>query len=154
MYKHVVKRRAKITKISQFEKQFSRNSTKISQLSNYSQNQFIMSKKGMLTLFGAVVGFFATYLLVGLLEGEAPGRIGTLDLILYLPGAIIGAIVGFASGGKESSSENAGNPIIKDRKPQEKTAMSELLDYKKLHDSGIITQEEFDKKKEELLKQL
>lgn len=113
-----------------------------------------MSKKGVLTLIGAVVGFFATYLLVGLLEGEDPGRIGALDLILYLPGAIIGAIVCFASGGKESSSENAENPIIKDRKPQEKTAVSELLDYKKLHDSGIITQEEFDKKKEELLKQL
>lgn len=113
-----------------------------------------MSKKGVLTFIGAVVGFFATYLLVGLLEGEEPGRIGALDLILYLPGAIIGAIVGFASGGKESSSEKTENPITKDRKPQEKPAVSELLNYKKLLDSGIITQEEFDKKKEELLKQL
>lgn len=113
-----------------------------------------MSKKGVLTFIGAVVGFFATYLLVGLLEGEEPGRIGALDLILYLPGAIIGAIVGFASGGKESSSEKTENPITKDRKPQEKPAVSELLNYKKLLDSGIITQKEFDKKKEELLKQL
>lgn len=110
--------------------------------------------KGTKTLIGAVAGFFATYLLVGLLEGENPGRIGALDLILYLPGAIIGAIVGFASGGKESPSENAENPITEDRKPQEKPAVSELLDYKKLLDSGIITQEEFDKKKEELLKKL
>lgn len=111
-----------------------------------------MSKKGVLTFIGAVVGFFATYLLVGLLEGEEPGRIGALDLILYLPGAIIGAIVGFASGGKESSSKNAENPI--DRKPIEKPAFSELLEYKKLLDSGIITQEEFDKKKEDLLKKI
>ena len=110
--------------------------------------------KGTRTLIGAVVGFFATYLLVGLLEGEAPGRIGALDLILYLPGAIIGAIVGIACGGKEGSSENAENSVRQDTRSQDKTAVSELLDYKKLLDSGIITQEEFDKKKEELLKNL
>lgn len=110
--------------------------------------------KGTRTLIGAVVGFFATYLLVGLLEGEAPGRIGALDLILYLPGAIIGAIVGIACGGKEGSSENGENPNIQEAQPQERTTVSELMDYKKLFDSGIITQEEFDKKKEELLKKL
>jgi len=113
-----------------------------------------MNTKGKYALIGAVVGFFATYLLVGLLEGEAPGRIGALDLILYLPGAIIGAIVGFACGGKEDSSEIAKRSIKQDTQPQDRTAVSELLDYKKLLDSGIITQEEFDKKKEKLLKEL
>lgn len=112
-----------------------------------------MNTKGTYAIVGAVVGFFCTYLLVCAIEGELYG-ISALDLILYLPGAIIGAIVGFASGGKESSSENAENPRTIDRKPIEKSAVSELLEYKKLLDSEIITQEEFDKKKEELLKKI
>jgi hypothetical protein len=112
-----------------------------------------MNTKGTYAIFGAVVGFFCTYLLVCMIGGEL-FEIDVLGLIFYLPGAIIGAIVGFASGGKESSSKNADNPITIDRKPIEKPAVSELLEYKKLLDAGVITQEEFDKKKEELLKEL
>lgn len=113
-----------------------------------------MSEKGVLTLIGAVVGFFCTYLLCCVLEGGVFLEIDSLGLILYLPGAIIGAFIGYACAGKEDSSENAEHPVKQNIQPQEKTSVSELLDYKKLHDSGIITQEEFDKKKEELLKQL
>jgi len=113
-----------------------------------------MNNKGTYAIIGAVVGFICTYLLCCMLEGGVFLEIDSLGLILYLPGAIIGAFIGYACGGKDGSSENAENPTRQNTMPQEKTAVSELLNYKKLLDSGIISQEEFDKKKEELLKEL
>ena len=112
-----------------------------------------MSKKGGLTFIGAVAGFFATYFLISVLD-EQWYEINSLTLIFLFPGAIIGAIIGFAVGGRDNSSKKEEKLNGQDVQPQNKTAISELLDYKKLLDSGIITQEEFDKKKEELLKKL
>lgn len=113
-----------------------------------------MNTKGTYAIIGAVVGFFCTYLLCCVLEGGIFLELDSLGLMLLFPGAILGAVVGFACGGKEGSSENAGDFVSKDTRPQDKTAVSELMDYKKLLDSGIITQEEFDQKKEELLKKI
>lgn len=108
-----------------------------------------MNNKGKYAIIGAVVGLFCTCLL---------GVFNVMnfdDLIfLYIPGAFIGAFIGYACAGKKESPENPEHPVRPNTELQEKTAVSELLDYKKLLDAGIITQEEFDKKKEELLKEL
>jgi hypothetical protein len=106
--------------------------------------------KGMKALIGVFIGMIVEYCIWSIIRGEFI-KIEEDILFGLLPGALIGAIVGFASGGKKDSPENAEPSIKQNTELQEKTAVSELLDYKKLLDAGIITQEEFDKKKQEIL---
>lgn len=111
-----------------------------------------MNNKTAYTLFGALVGF----LIVGAFWTVLAGWEAFIST-LNIPGAIVGALVGFMIGRKKDDEEyyasKKENPNQLNQQ-QEKNATSMLLDYKKLLDAGIITQEEFDNKKEELLKEL
>ena len=108
-----------------------------------------MNSKGKTALIGALIGFFVLYVAVCL------GNHGKLyllpgdDLMFITPGAIVGAIVGMAFGKKESS-ENVQKQTIEEKKD----FTEDLLNYKKLLDAGIITEEEFAKKKDEILKNI
>ena len=109
--------------------------------------------KGKAALVGALVGCIAPYFIFCIIEGDFI-PLGEAFFMLTLL-AILGAIIGSAFGGrgKKNMEEESEEAIKQETQPQN-SAVSELLDYKKLLDAGIITQEEFDKKKEELLKEL
>lgn len=111
-----------------------------------------MNNKTAYTLFGALVGF----LIVGAFWTAIWGWEAFIDP-LNIPGAIVGALAGFMIGRKKDDAEyyaSARENQNWKNQQQEKKATSMLLDYKKLLDAGIITQEEFDNKKKELLKEL
>ncbi len=104
------------------------------------------------SIVGALIGFLAVFALMAPL-------IGIEDSFnsLNIPGAIVGAIIGLLIGDKKDKACNASiieKQIQHNKQQQKRDSTTILLDYKKLLDAGVITQEEFDKKKEELLKKL
>lgn len=101
--------------------------------------------KGSCALIGAILGMITEYIILGQLEGEK-WEFNTFTFLLLLPGAIIGAVIGFATGQDKSTDRKNDSPS----NPQQDST-TELMNYKKLLDEGIITQEEFDKKKQEIL---
>ena len=102
-------------------------------------------KRITFAIIGALVGF----LFVFAFWAPFMGLEDSFDL-LNLPGALVGAILGYVIG-KEKDEKTT----EEHQPPQQKMdATSKLLNYKKLLDTGVITQEEFDKKKEELLNKL
>ena len=111
-----------------------------------------MNNRIKFSIVGALIGFLAIFALWAPFDGlEASFN------SLNIPGAIVGAIIGYFIGEKKDDACYASTTEsqIQHNKPQqEKDSTTILLDYKKLLDAGVITQEEFDKKKEELLKKL
>ena len=98
----------------------------------------------------AIIGALLGYFVIVAIWAPFVGLVGAFNS-LNLPGAIIGAIIGYLIGKNEDDEINT----EKHQMPQPKTdATTLLLEYKKLLDAGGITQEEFDKKKEELLENL
>jgi amino acid transporter len=108
--------------------------------------------KGASAAIGAVGGFLLLDLILTGLDKSDKMFIQDLNswtFMLLLPGAIIGAIIGLAYGDKSNSkSEKSDSETIQTIKQD---LASELMSYKKLLDEGVITQEEFDKKKQEIL---
>lgn len=102
--------------------------------------------KGSCALIGAVLGMIAEYFILGQLEGEK-WEFNTFTFLLLLPGAIIGAVIGFATG-QDNSTESKKDSQIG---TLQQDSATEIMNYKKLLDEGVITQEEFDKKKQEIL---
>ncbi len=113
---------------------------------------------GMKTLIGAVVGFFVLYLILGSMMGNFWG-LNVITILLVMPGAIIGAIIGHSMGSDENTSSEKNDNNEKDDNANgynytQIDYSSELSEYKQLLDVGILTQEEFDKKKRETLKNI
>lgn len=105
--------------------------------------------KGSIALIGAAVGAFAMYFTVVLFNGGKQPVFGWGLWPLLWIGAVIGAVIGLAfSRTKDKSSESHTDSVTKATQPD---SVKELIDFKKLLDEGIITQEEFDKKKQEIL---
>jgi uncharacterized protein YacL len=103
-------------------------------------------------IIGALIGFLAIFALMVPLLG-----IEYLYIPWCIPGAIVGAIIGLLIGKKKDDACYASTTetqIQHNKQQQDKDSTTILLDYKKLLNAGVITQEEFDKKKEELLKKL
>ena len=113
-----------------------------------------MNNRIKFSIIGAFIGFLAIFALMFPLWGMDDL---SAQLLLDFPGAIVGAIIGFLIGKKKDDAcctSTTESQIQHNKQQQEKNATSMLLDYKKLLDAGIITQGEFDNKKEELLKEL
>lgn len=108
------------------------------------QNKFKMSK-GMKTLIGALLGMCAEAFIFSYLAHDS-FELTEWTFLLLLPGAIIGAVIGFATEIYDVKSDKKEKPTV-----IKQDAASELTSFKKLLDDGIITQEEFDKKKQEIL---
>lgn len=102
--------------------------------------------KGYCALIGAVCGMVVEYMILAYLEGESL-EFTTITFLLLLPGAIIGAVVGFAAGQDHSTESKT----VSQTGTLQQDSATEIMNYKKLLDDGIITQEEFDKKKQEIL---
>lgn len=85
-----------------------------------------------------------------------PVILAIIDIIIYLTMSEESFQAKYGSGNVASQQQMYQQPYHQpqNKEPQNKTAVSELLDYKKLLDSGVITQEEFNKMKEEILKKL
>lgn len=113
-----------------------------------------MNNRISFSIIGALIGFLTIFSLMAPLVGIEE----SLEFFpLFIPGAIVGAIIGWLIGKKKDDACHASTTetqIQHNKQQQEKDSTSVLLDYKKLLDAGVITQEEFDKKKEELLKEL
>lgn len=107
-------------------------------------------EKSKSTIIGAIAGFFFAYLVICLIDQQI---YCVTDAFLFgTPGAILGALIGFACGkkGKTESAESVQTqPVV-----EKKDLTEDLLNYKKLLDAGIITKEEFAKKKDEILKNI
>lgn len=103
--------------------------------------------KGIRTLIGSVAGFIVLFIVYSIWQGGVI-RLNDYTLVFLMPGAVIGAIVGYASAGDNTKiKEN-------DNNNEHMQAADELLKLKRLFDAGIITKEEFDKKKTEYLEKL
>lgn len=115
---------------------------------NQTKNKGGKPSKGMSAIIGAIAGFFLENIIISHLEGESSLMpINTWTFLLLLPGAIIGAIIGLNFGKSDADSSNRAASA---ETPRQDSA-SDLMGYKKLLDEGVITQEEFDKKKQEIL---
>ena len=113
-----------------------------------------MNNRIKFSIIGAFIGFLAIFALMFPLWGMDDL---SAQLFLDFPGAIVGAIIGFIIGKKKDDACRASateSQVQHNKQQQEMNPTTILLDYKKLLDAGIITQEEFDKKKEDLLKKL
>ena len=108
------------------------------------QSKFKMSK-GTKTLIGAIGGKIVEYFVIANLE-DTTFKLNMWTFLMLLPGAIVGAVVGFATEIYDVKSNKKDEPTI-----LQQDSASELMSYKKLLDEGVITQEEFDKKKQEIL---
>ena len=102
--------------------------------------------KGICALIGAFVGMVVEYLIVSKLEGSHI-ELTSWTFLLLLPGAIAGAIIGFATGQDNSSESKKDSQTGLLRQD----SATEIMNYKKLLDEGVITQEEFDKKSKKSL---
>lgn len=102
--------------------------------------------KGIRTLVGSVAGFIVLFIVFSIWRGDMI-ELNNYTLTLLMTGAVIGAIVGYASAGD--------NTKIKDNDNIEHVqSADELLKLKRLFDAGIITKEEYDKKKTEYFEKL
>ena len=107
------------------------------------------NNKSVLALIGAVSGFFITFFILGRLDSSFSGDIDAISFFICLPGAIVGALIGLASYKDEKKTEDEkGNPSSKVTKTD---TVSKLQKYKELLDAGLITPEEYEKKKSETL---
>ena len=106
-----------------------------------------MSNKSKSALIGALIGLFVPYLLLCLIDEQ------WYDISTFLLFGTIGALLGSVLGVVFSKKEDAPSAEIPKQviDKGEKTIMEDLLNLKKLLDAGILTQEEYDAKKKELL---
>lgn len=116
-------------------------------MSKNSQN--IKKSKGLITMIGAFLGAFAMYYTVVLFNGGKQPVFGSGLWPLLWIGAVVGAVIGFAFSRTQDKSSEANNNSA--TKASQIDSAKELMDFKKLLDDGVITQEEFDKKKQEIL---
>lgn len=106
------------------------------------------NNKGRAAIIGALIGVVAFW-------SFQWGMLGNLlqeDVIwvAIIPGALIGGGIGWAVGAKKNNGTH--NNTSDDSNTDNIT--QELINYKKLLDAGIITEEEFAKKKDEILKNI
>lgn len=102
--------------------------------------------KGIRTLVGSVAGFIVLFIVYSIWQGGMI-RLNDYTLVFLMPGAVIGAIVGYASAGDNTKIKENDNI-------EHMQAADELLKLKRLFDAGIITKEEYDKKKTEYFEKL
>ncbi len=111
-------------------------------------------------IVGALIGWLIFYAAIVMIFGSPEGE-SDRKLCIFLsmaPGVIVGIITAYVSSKREDKNEEYSpfhrNQSIKYESEQsrEKTMMDQLLDWKKLKDSGIITEEEFASIKKEMLK--
>lgn len=115
--------------------------------------------KGIKALIGGVIGYFALGLIICIIEGENvfdDKEAIELSLIVLMPGAIVGAIIGSVSGGKKERKRQKDDDEWEEEgyQSQQTTSAAELVEFKNLIASGIISQEEFNDEKTKFLKYL
>ena len=114
--------------------------------------------KGIKALIGGVIGYFALGLIICIIAGENifdDKEAIVMSLIVLMPGAIVGAIIGSVSGGKKEQNRHGHDDWDEeDHQSQQTTSAAELVEFKNLLASGIISQEEFNDEKTKCLKYL
>lgn len=115
--------------------------------------------KGIKALIGGVIGYFALGLIICIIAGENifdDKEAIVMSLIVLMPGAIVGAIIGSVSGGKKERKRQKDDDKWEEEgyQSQQTTSAAELVEFKNLIASGIISQEEFNDEKTKFLKYL
>lgn len=115
--------------------------------------------KGIKALIGGVIGYFALGLIICIIAGENifdDKEAIVMSLIVLMPGAIVGAIIGSVSGGKKERKRQKDDDEWEEEgyQSQQTTSAAELVEFKNLIASGIISQEEFNDEKTKFLKYL
>ncbi len=106
-------------------------------------------------LVGSLVGWLFFFMAIGLLFGFGE-EAETVKVQLFLsmaPGVIVGIVIAYVTSkkNKTTSEEEADSKPLGEPSLPERSVAEQLLEWKKLKDSGLLSEEEFAEIKRELL---